>query len=189
MAHIARIIRPCRRTWKATRSDGVEGKMKRSTWIARTERLGGKSTSECACEIVFGEPSNYHTYCANRNWQDAWDVKEHWHVIFANRLFIQPANNGGADAVLGAPRPRVCQYICVYSVSLCPWANIHSIHIPGHFQPYTRSPHKAGWTSMDWDPNSKSKTATTTFFTWIPSDPISAPGNECRRIYYLMQLL
>lgn len=130
MAHIARIIRPCLRTWKATRSDGVEGKMKRSTWIARTERLGGKSTSECACEIVFGEPSNYHTYCANRNWQDAWDVKEHWHVIFANRLFIQPANNGGADAVLGAPRPRVCQYICVYSVSLCPWANIHSIHIP-----------------------------------------------------------
>lgn len=38
-------------------------------------------------------------------------MKEHWHVIFANRLFIQPANNGGADAVLGAPRPRVCQYI------------------------------------------------------------------------------
>lgn len=34
--------------------------------------------NECACEMVFGEPSNYHTYCANRNRQpeDAavWDA-------------------------------------------------------------------------------------------------------------------
>lgn len=109
------------------------------------------TTSECACEIVFGEPSNYHTYCANRNWQDAWDVKEeHWHVIFANRLFIQPANNGGADALLCCSSSCVCTH---YSVSLCPWTNIHSIHIPGHFQPHTQV--ETGWSSRARDPNRK----------------------------------
>lgn len=26
---------------------------------------------ECACEMVFGQPSNYHTYCANKDRQES----------------------------------------------------------------------------------------------------------------------
>lgn len=71
----------------------------------KTQRTWILLFNECACEMVFGEPSNYHTYCANRNRHPGWRMHAqdsspaasgtewHRHVVFANRLFIQPATN------------------------------------------------------------------------------------------------
>lgn len=43
-----------------------------SLWMEREECV-------CACEMVFGEPSNYHTFCTNRNRQaGGCNVKAGW---------------------------------------------------------------------------------------------------------------